>query len=159
MVGCGGQRQRKGCLHGGYLEFGVSREARDLQGKGRRISSRGQSGDHIVQRPYCTTENMGILGVFDSAVCLLSDSCFCFLLLQDIVSWIRYISIVATFGFVALFEIGPGPIPWFIVAELFSQGPRPAAMAVAGCSNWTSNFLVGMLFPYAEVRSLSENHW
>ncbi|NXD86779.1 GTR3 protein, partial [Halcyon senegalensis] len=66
------------------------------------------------------------------------------------VSWIRYISIVATFGFVALFEIGPGPIPWFIVAELFSQGPRPAAMAVAGCSNWTSNFLVGMLFPYAE---------
>lgn len=64
--------------------------------------------------------------------------------------WIRYISIVATFGFVALFEIGPGPIPWFIVAELFSQGPRPAAMAVAGCSNWTSNFLVGMLFPYAE---------
>ncbi|NWR61756.1 GTR3 protein, partial [Bucorvus abyssinicus] len=66
------------------------------------------------------------------------------------VEWIRYISIVATFGFVALFEIGPGPIPWFIVAELFSQGPRPAAMAVAGCSNWTSNFLVGMLFPYAE---------
>lgn len=54
----------------------------------------------------------------------------------------------------ALFEIGPGPIPWFIVAELFSQGPRPAAMAVAGCSNWTSNFLVGMLFPYAEVRTL-----
>lgn len=74
-----------------------------------------------------------------------------FVPLQDIVDWIRYISIVATFGFVALFEIGPGPIPWFIVAELFSQGPRPAAMAVAGCSNWTSNFLVGMLFPYAEV--------
>ncbi|KAG7271740.1 hypothetical protein CRUP_008422 [Coryphaenoides rupestris] len=23
------------------------------------------------------------------------------------------------------FEIGPGPFPWFIVAELFSQGPRP----------------------------------
>uniref|UniRef100_A0A8C9G4D8 Solute carrier family 2, facilitated glucose transporter member 3 n=1 Tax=Pavo cristatus TaxID=9049 RepID=A0A8C9G4D8_PAVCR len=72
------------------------------------------------------------------------------LALKDAVAWIRYIGIVATFGFVALFEIGPGPIPWFIVAELFSQGPRPAAMAVAGCSNWTSNFLVGMLFPYAE---------
>ncbi|XP_039410999.1 solute carrier family 2, facilitated glucose transporter member 3-like [Corvus cornix cornix] len=72
------------------------------------------------------------------------------LALKDIVDWIRYISIAATFGFVALFEIGPGPIPWFIVAELFCQGPRPAAMAVAGCSNWTSNFLVGMLFPYAE---------
>ncbi|XP_072280565.1 solute carrier family 2, facilitated glucose transporter member 3-like [Pyxicephalus adspersus] len=60
-----------------------------------------------------------------------------------------YVSIVAIYLFVALFEIGPGPIPWFIVAELFSQGPRPAAMAVSGCSNWTANFLVGMLFPYA----------
>ncbi|XP_053548786.1 solute carrier family 2, facilitated glucose transporter member 3 [Bombina bombina] len=60
-----------------------------------------------------------------------------------------YVSIVAIFGFVALFEIGPGPIPWFIVAELFSQGPRPAAMAISGCSNWTANFLVGILFPYA----------
>ncbi|TFJ98498.1 alpha-1B-glycoprotein-like [Platysternon megacephalum] len=72
------------------------------------------------------------------------------LTLKDVLSWISYISIVAIFGFVAFFEIGPGPIPWFIVAELFSQGPRPAAVAVAGCSNWTSNFLVGMLFPYAE---------
>lgn len=44
-----------------------------------------------------------------------------------------YISIVAIFGQVAFFS-GPGPIPWFIVAELFSQGPRPAAMAVAGFS-------------------------
>ncbi|XP_007503680.1 solute carrier family 2, facilitated glucose transporter member 3 [Monodelphis domestica] len=60
-----------------------------------------------------------------------------------------YICIGAIFGFVAFFEIGPGPIPWFIVAELFSQGPRPAAMAVAGFCNWASNFLVGLCFPTA----------
>lgn len=66
-----------------------------------------------------------------------------------------YVSIVAIFGFVAFFEIGPGPIPWFIVAELFSQGPRPAAMAVAGFSNWTCNFIVGMGFQYVAVRSLT----
>ncbi|CAB1327803.1 unnamed protein product [Coregonus sp. 'balchen'] len=47
--------------------------------------------------------------------------------------------------------IGPGPIPWFIVAELFSQGPRPAAIALAGCTNWTSNFIIGMTFPYIEA--------
>ncbi|KAK3508370.1 hypothetical protein QTP70_025781, partial [Hemibagrus guttatus] len=60
---------------------------------------------------------------------------------------LNYVSIAAVFAFVAMFEMGPGPIPWFIVAELFSQGPRPAAMAVAGCSNWTANFLVGVSFP------------
>lgn len=63
-----------------------------------------------------------------------------------------YVSIVAIFSFVAFFEIGPGPIPWFIVAELFGQGPRPAAIAVAGFSNWSANFLVGMGFQYVEVR-------
>ncbi|NXK93877.1 GTR1 protein, partial [Formicarius rufipectus] len=70
------------------------------------------------------------------------------LALLDQMPWMSYLSIVAIFGFVAFFEIGPGPIPWFIVAELFSQGPRPAAFAVAGLSNWTSNFIVGMGFQY-----------
>ncbi|KAM7421006.1 hypothetical protein PAMA_015279 [Pampus argenteus] len=60
---------------------------------------------------------------------------------------LSYLAIVAVFGFVASFEMGPGPIPWFIVAELFSQGPRPAAMAISGFSNWTANFLVGITFP------------
>nr|KAF6496056.1 hypothetical protein HJG63_010307 [Rousettus aegyptiacus] len=71
------------------------------------------------------------------------------LLLKDQVSGMSFVCIGAILVYVAFFEIGPGPIPWFIVAELFSQGPRPAAMAVAGCSNWTSNFLVGLLFPSA----------
>lgn len=73
---------------------------------------------------------------------------------QDQHRWMSYVSTVAIFSFVAFFEIGPGPIPWFIVAELFSQGPRPAAIAVAGFSNWSANFLVGMSFQYVEVRQL-----
>ncbi|NIG60935.1 solute carrier family 2, facilitated glucose transporter member 4 [Pontoporia blainvillei] len=71
-----------------------------------------------------------------------------FTLVSERVPAMSYVSIVAIFGFVAFFEIGPGPIPWFIVAELFSQGPRPAAMAVAGFSNWTCNFIIGMGFQY-----------
>ncbi|KAJ8790931.1 hypothetical protein J1605_021025 [Eschrichtius robustus] len=72
-----------------------------------------------------------------------------FTVVSDNYGWMSFICIGAILAFVAFFEIGPGPIPWFIVAELFGQGPRPAAMAVAGCSNWTSNFLVGLLFPSA----------
>uniref|UniRef100_A0A8C5N3N9 Solute carrier family 2 member 1 n=1 Tax=Leptobrachium leishanense TaxID=445787 RepID=A0A8C5N3N9_9ANUR len=72
------------------------------------------------------------------------------LALLERINGMSYLSIVAIFGFVAFFEIGPGPIPWFIVAELFSQGPRPAAIAVAGLSNWTANFIVGMGFQYVE---------
>ncbi|XP_061912648.1 solute carrier family 2, facilitated glucose transporter member 3a [Entelurus aequoreus] len=71
-------------------------------------------------------------------------------LLQKEIAAMSYVAIFAVMMFVAMFELGPGPIPWFIVAELFSQGPRPAAMAVAGCCNWTSNFLVGISFPKLE---------
>ena len=48
-----------------------------------------------------------------------------------------------------------GPIPWFITAELFSQAPRPAAVAIAGVVNWLSNFVIGLVFPSLQVRSLS----
>uniref|UniRef100_A0A668AD78 Solute carrier family 2 member 3a n=1 Tax=Myripristis murdjan TaxID=586833 RepID=A0A668AD78_9TELE len=85
-----------------------------------------------------------LLGLGGMAVCALVMTVS--LLLKKFTS-MSYVAIMAVMGFVAMFELGPGPIPWFIVAELFSQGPRPAAMAVAGCSNWTANFLVGMSFP------------
>uniref|UniRef100_A0A8C4II72 Solute carrier family 2 member 2 n=1 Tax=Dicentrarchus labrax TaxID=13489 RepID=A0A8C4II72_DICLA len=70
---------------------------------------------------------------------------------QSDYSWMSYVSMSAIFLFVSFFEIGPGPIPWFIVAELFSQGPRPAAIALAGCCNWTSNFIIGMTFQYIQT--------
>ena len=44
-----------------------------------------------------------------------------------------------------------GAIPWFITAELFSQAPRPAAVAIAGVVNWLANFLVGLVFPSMQV--------
>ncbi|XP_036961631.1 solute carrier family 2, facilitated glucose transporter member 1-like isoform X2 [Acanthopagrus latus] len=88
---------------------------------------------------------IGLMGMAVSAVFLTVA-----MALLDQIRWMSYMSIVAIFSFVAFFEIGPGPIPWFIVAELFSQGPRPAAIAVAGFSNWSANFLVGMCFPYIE---------
>uniref|UniRef100_A0A3P8V0A6 Solute carrier family 2 member 1a n=2 Tax=Cynoglossus semilaevis TaxID=244447 RepID=A0A3P8V0A6_CYNSE len=98
--------------------------------------------ERVGRRPLHLT---GLMGMSVSAVCLTVA-----MALLDQLPWMSYLSIAAIFSFVAFFEIGPGPIPWFIIAELFSQGPRPAAIAVAGFSNWSSNFLVGMCFPYIE---------
>ncbi|XP_070710403.1 solute carrier family 2, facilitated glucose transporter member 4-like isoform X2 [Pempheris klunzingeri] len=90
-----------------------------------------------------TLHMLGLGGMCISAVIMTMA-----LALLDSIPWMSYISMLSIFGFVAFFEIGPGPIPWFFVAELFSQGPRPAAMAVAGFSNWTANFIIGMCFQY-----------
>ena len=40
-----------------------------------------------------------------------------------------------------------GSIPWFMVAEMFLQDARPAAITVAVVVNWTANFAVGLSFP------------
>ncbi|KAI5104205.1 solute carrier family 2, facilitated glucose transporter member 1 [Silurus meridionalis] len=90
-----------------------------------------------------TLHMLGLAGMCGCAIVMTIA-----LSLLESVPWMSYISMLSIFGFVAFFEVGPGPIPWFFVAELFSQGPRPAAMAVAGCSNWTANFIIGMGFQY-----------
>lgn len=43
-------------------------------------------------------------------------------------------------------------VPFLITAELFKQSHRPAAYTVAGVLNWLSNFTIGFVFPFLEVR-------
>lgn len=56
-------------------------------------------------------------------------------------------AIIFTFMYCGFFGLGPGSIPWMIMAELFSQGPRPNAMAFGALINWLANFIVGLIFP------------
>lgn len=49
--------------------------------------------------------------------------------------------------FVATFELGPGPIPWQIGAEIFPEGPRATAMGAAATVNWLCNASIGLGFP------------
>ncbi|XP_046391066.1 glucose transporter type 1 isoform X3 [Ischnura elegans] len=68
-------------------------------------------------------------------------------LIKEMIDWMSYLSVVSTLSFVVFFAVGPGSIPWMITAELFSQGPRPAAMSIAVLVNWIANFVVGIGFP------------
>ncbi|XP_014664491.1 PREDICTED: solute carrier family 2, facilitated glucose transporter member 1-like [Priapulus caudatus] len=61
--------------------------------------------------------------------------------------WATWICVIGVFLFVIFFATGPGSIPWFIAAELFGQGARPAAMTIGVVANWSANFLVGLCFP------------
>lgn len=73
------------------------------------------------------------------------------LLVKFLYHWITYMSVVSTLCFVVFFAIGPGTIPWMLTAELFSQGPRPAAMSIGVLVNWSANFVVGLVFPPMQV--------
>ena len=65
--------------------------------------------------------------------------------------WTGYFIIFFTLLFVVCFALGPGSIPFLITGELFLQGPRPAAIAIATLVNWIANLAVGLLFPVLSV--------
>lgn len=77
-------------------------------------------------------------------------------LIKEMIDWMSYLSVVSILSFVVFFAVGPGSIPWMITAELFSQGPRPAAMSIAVLINWIANFLVGIGFP--SMQNALENY-
>ena len=64
--------------------------------------------------------------------------------------WTGYFIIFFTLLFVVFFALGPGSIPWLITGGRFTQGPRPAAIAIATLVNWISNLAVGLIFPVLE---------
>lgn len=64
------------------------------------------------------------------------------------------VALVAVMAFVSFFEIGLGPIPWLIVAEMFDSKYVATAMSMACIFNWGCNFLVGLLFPFIQVSQM-----
>lgn len=44
------------------------------------------------------------------------------------------------------FTVKTGSIPWFIVAEMFTQETRDVAISLAVLVNWLCNVAVGLVF-------------
>lgn len=62
------------------------------------------------------------------------------------VPWFPIACVMAVFAYIFVYQIGLGPIPYFIGSELFEVAPRPAAMSLGSLASWACNFYVGMTF-------------
>ena len=60
-------------------------------------------------------------------------------------------SVISLVTYIVFFAWGPGPIPWFLVSELFNQSARPLATSVAVGVNWFANFCISWAFQPIEV--------
>ncbi|XP_072313734.1 solute carrier family 2, facilitated glucose transporter member 1 [Eucyclogobius newberryi] len=60
---------------------------------------------------------------------------------------LRSLQVLLVFCLISAYELGPGPISWFIGAELFDQPGRPIAMAFTSMLNWGGKFVLALLFP------------
>lgn len=107
------------------------------------------------------------------ALSLLGMSFSLFFMIRTEGTYLQYISMTIIFIFILGFQLGLGPIPYFIgsgvygvrwrgirhfscgffscvssiLSELLEDGPRPVAMSLGSLCAWTSNFLVAMCFP------------
>lgn len=63
---------------------------------------------------------------------------------MDNFGWLPIASICI---FIVFFSIGFGPVPWLVMAELFSEDVKSVAGSISGTSNWLSAFIVTLLFP------------
>ncbi|XP_064543962.1 facilitated trehalose transporter Tret1-2 homolog [Drosophila montana] len=60
------------------------------------------------------------------------------------IGWLPITSIIV---FMMAGSVGLGPVPWLIMAELFTEDVKSVAGSIAGTVNWFSAFLVTKLFP------------
>ncbi|MFO7978880.1 MAG: sugar porter family MFS transporter [Bacteroidales bacterium] len=57
------------------------------------------------------------------------------------------LALLAANGYIAFFAFTWGPIMWVMLGEMFSNKFRGAALAIAGLTQWGSNFLITITFP------------
>ncbi|EDW61041.1 facilitated trehalose transporter Tret1-2 homolog [Drosophila virilis] len=60
------------------------------------------------------------------------------------IGWLPITSIIV---FMMAGSVGLGPVPWLIMAELFTEDVKSVAGSIAGTASWFSAFLVTKLFP------------
>ncbi|XP_029900431.1 solute carrier family 2, facilitated glucose transporter member 1 isoform X1 [Myripristis murdjan] len=70
---------------------------------------------------------------------------------------LRSLQVLVVFCLISAYELGPGPISWFIAAELFDQSGRPIAMAFTSMLNWGGKFVLALLFPPLLVETVEIN--
>jgi len=121
--------------------------------------------DGVIDNPLLGTTIVGAVNVLATyAALLLMDKCgrktlilwssggmllSCVVIVLSLLNYFGHMmALVAVNFYVLFFEIGLGPIPWLIVAEMFEAKYVAVAMSISSQTNWACNFIVGLVFPY-----------
>ncbi|CAL4073794.1 unnamed protein product [Meganyctiphanes norvegica] len=82
------------------------------------------------------------------AASLFSIGAFFYLLEynESVAEKITFVPLLSLIVFIAAFSIGYGPVPFLMMGELFSPEVREVAGSIAIAANWTSSFIVTLMF-------------
>ena len=54
-------------------------------------------------------------------------------------------------GFVACYALGPGLIPFLLMAEMYKSDSKPVAVSLVVAFNFVQSFLIAWIYPYLEI--------
>jgi MFS transporter, SP family, galactose:H+ symporter len=97
--------------------------------------------DHSGRRKLLLT------GIFGMMVSLASLSIFSYFE----VSFLDTLSVCMLVAYVFFFSIGPGPVTWVLLSEIYPPQIKDKAMTLALISNWICVYFVLLAFPYLLV--------
>ncbi|KAM8865380.1 solute carrier family 2, facilitated glucose transporter member 11b isoform 1-T1 [Synchiropus picturatus] len=96
-------------------------------------------------------ESLGRRVLITGGYVLMSICCILFTLtltFTNVSPVFPYLSMGCIFAFILSFGLGPGGVTNILTTELFTQTTRPAAYTITGTVNWTSFFLISLVFPF-----------
>lgn len=119
----------------------------------------------VIDNPLVGTSLVGAVNVLGTWVALLlMDSCgrrtlilwssagmfiSCVTAVLALLGYFNnMVALGAVITYIFFFEIGLGPIPWLIVAEMFDARYVTTAMSLCCQINWSCNFIIGLVYPY-----------
>jgi len=122
----------------------------------------------ILENPNLATVYCGTINVLAAATGLLIMDKFarktlvlwsiagmmgcCFLVMTTLSGYFaNYYVLFSLLLYLVFYEIGLGPIPHLIVPEMFEAEHVAIAMSGSSTIHWTSEFLIGISFPYLQL--------
>ncbi|XP_061467922.1 solute carrier family 2, facilitated glucose transporter member 5-like [Rhineura floridana] len=84
--------------------------------------------------------------------CIVSALMTMTLEMQTVYPVMAYFTLLLMSTFIFGHSIGPGPIPYLFVVDLFLQSSRSSAFVIAGFLQWFLTLLVGLVFIYVETK-------
>jgi sugar porter (SP) family MFS transporter len=84
---------------------------------------------------------IGIVGMFTSLLCLCIFSFYN-------VSSMDKLSVVMLIVYMLFFAVGPGPVTWVLLSEIYPPQIRDRAMTFSLVANWVCVYLILLTFPY-----------
>ncbi len=85
-----------------------------------------------------------LIGIFGMLVSLL---CLCIFSFYNIPS-IDKVSVAVLIAYMLFFAVGPGPVTWVLLSEIYPPQIRDKAMTFSLVANWVCVYIVLLTFPY-----------